>query len=310
MQWPYPRHDTFEARLHEAAARWFSAKGFQTQKKYPYILGEWEDWWQNIILPEVAAYVRSERERCQAESKPFPLHKFAHHGLSSQAMLFNLVGPLVVRQDLAPMREAFAEQGVPWPDGVVMAKFELEDRAVFNEDSGQPTSIDLVLQGSEGTAPLFIESKFVEREFGRCSVFAKGDCDGRNPSYNRNECYLHFLGRTYWDRLDAHGFLASPLFAGPICPLACYYQFFREALFALQKGGYFVLLYDERNPTFVCAGSDGRRGLLPFLLSHLPGGALAKVKHVTVQAVFASIMASGRHSDWTGEFARKYGLAN
>ncbi len=64
----------------------------------PYLLAEWEDWGSNIILPEVAEYITKERQ-IRSAKKGFPLHKYIHHGLSSQAMLLNLVGPLIVRQD-------------------------------------------------------------------------------------------------------------------------------------------------------------------------------------------------------------------
>ena len=308
LQWPYQSHEKYEVLLREAAHIWYAGKGIQTQPKYPYILSEWSSWPKNIIVPEVVTYIAGQREQCQAERKPFPLHKFVHHGLSSQALLFNLIGPMVVRHDLAPLLTALAAAGVTWPAGDATATFELADRTVFNEDTGQPTSIDLVLEGNKASHPLFVECKFVEREFGGCSVFARGDCEGRNPVGNLSECYLHFLGRRYWDRLDQHGFLDTPLFSSAICPLATYYQFFREVLFALHKSGYFVLLYDERNPTFVRGGSSSGRGLLPFLLSTLPETAQPHVKSLTIQSLFEAIVEGGRQSDWTDDFAEKYRL--
>ncbi len=65
-------------------------------------------------------------------------------------MLFNLVGPLIVRNDLAPLRDAFAEAGISWPEGNPAATWEVTDRKIFGEDSGQPTSIDLVIAGVRG----------------------------------------------------------------------------------------------------------------------------------------------------------------
>ena len=41
---------------------------------------------------------------------------------------------------------------------------------------------------------LFVESKFVEKDFGGCSVFRNGDCDGRNPVSDPSDCYMHHLG--------------------------------------------------------------------------------------------------------------------
>jgi len=45
----------------------------------------------------VAAYIEEEHAQREAQQQGFPLHKYTHHGLSSQAMLFNLVGSLIVR---------------------------------------------------------------------------------------------------------------------------------------------------------------------------------------------------------------------
>ncbi|MHA1137260.1 MAG: PGN_0703 family putative restriction endonuclease, partial [Candidatus Thorarchaeota archaeon] len=60
----------------------------------------------------------------------------------------------------------FAHAGIAWPIGEVTAEFEYDDRTVFNEDSGQPTSIDLVVTGEN--KGIFVEAKLVEREFGGC----------------------------------------------------------------------------------------------------------------------------------------------
>ncbi len=49
-------------------------------------------------------------------------------------MLFNLVGPLIVRQDFETLKIAFEHQGVPCPLGETTAEFELYDRSVFNEN--------------------------------------------------------------------------------------------------------------------------------------------------------------------------------
>ncbi|MCL5257283.1 MAG: hypothetical protein M1319_05750 [Chloroflexi bacterium] len=306
--WPYARRKDFEKSLQLEAGEWFKSKAYPVDKTYPYILEKWEQWPSNIILPEVVDYVLKEKEKAEALRKPFPLHKYIHHGLSSQAMMFNLIGPLVVRNDFSALRKALTANEIPWPGGEISARFEVEDRSVFNEDSGQPTSIDLEIRGAAGFAPLFIEAKLVEREFGVCSVFRDGDCDGCNPAQDLDSCYLHFIGRKYWSQMKDHGFLGGNLLESPICPLASYYQFFREALFAAAQGGYFVLLHDERNPAFVRGKSAGQPGLLPFLRSLSPDPLREKIGSVTIQRVFEAIRDSGRHNDWTGEFVKKYGM--
>jgi hypothetical protein len=296
--WPIPRHDAFERRMRAHASSWFRARSFATLPAYPYILAHRGAWPQNIILPEVVAYINGQRAG-------FPLHKYIHHGLSSQAMLFNLIGPLLVRADLAPLHAVLARHRVVLPEDSLQGVLEYEDRTVFREDTGQPTSIDLVLRDASGKAAIFIESKFVEREFGGCSVFANGDCDGRNPAADHSICYLHHVGRRYWTLMQKHCFLTDAMQANLTCVFAAYYQYFREVLFALEKGGSFVLLYDARNPTFVA--NDSERGLIPFLLSLTPLTLRDRIAAITIQEVASAVRETGRH-EWLDEFDAKYGL--
>ena len=306
-KWPYPLHGHYRSKLNDVAARWFADKGLPVSKKYPFILASRDAWRSNIICEDVAEYVAALAEGRRSKA-PFPLHKFIHHGLSSQAMLFNLVGPLVVRNDLDPLRDALEQCQIQWPKGDVTAAFEKEDREVFREYRAQPTSLDMAITPSAGGPGLFIEAKLVETEFGACSVFERGDCDGRNPAANHDLCYLHCIGRTYWTRLAEFGFLDGPIKDGPVCVLASHYQFFREVLFALVKGGTFVLLCDDRSPTFCCDGEPGQRGLMPFMRSLVPEPLRPRVAMATIQQVAQSIRACGRHDGWVGEFERKYGL--
>lgn len=60
LVWPYPRHQAFEETLRRAAAEWFAARGYPVHQKMPYLLASWEDWQNNIILPEVATWVAPE----------------------------------------------------------------------------------------------------------------------------------------------------------------------------------------------------------------------------------------------------------
>jgi len=222
-------------------------------------------------------------------------------------MLFNLVGPLVVQENLHPFRQALEAQKIAWPPETVTAIFEVEDRQIFNEDTGQPTSIDLVVRGSDNARSLFIEAKLVEHEFGGCSVFQNGDCDGQNPAQNFNRCYLHHIGRRYWELLGKHGFLTGQFYVSPICPLALYYQFFREVLFAIESGGDFVLLYDERNPSFYAGGLASDRGLMPFLLAFVPEDLRGRIHTITIQQLVESFK-SHESFQWLAEFETKYAL--
>jgi hypothetical protein len=306
QSWPFPRHQTFVRLLRSSAAKWFSDHDFATLPKKPYCLNKWENWPQNIILPEVADFIASLKSKCKAEGKPFPLHKFFHHGLSSQALLFNLIGPLFVCHDLEPLADAIVKEGIRLPTGSIRAKFEYEDRAVFNEDTGQPTSVDLVINDVMNQPKLFIEAKLIEEEFGGCSVFTAGDCGGRNPISDLSMCYLHHIGRKYWDVLKKHGFFRM-LEPERQCALSCHYQFFREFALSLEKNGIFILMSDERSPVFHCHHGNSHRGLMPFLLGYVPSALKRRVASISIQSVVESIEKSGRHG-WISEFKKKYGL--
>ncbi len=312
--WPYPRQKQYEGMLRKAATRWFADRGLRTHPKYSYCLHDWTQWPHNIILPEVVAHIEQQKAQYLGQD-PFPLHKYLHHGLSSQAMLFNLIGPLLTRNDLAPLQAAFTAAEIPWPDGAVHLRLEESDRSIFNEDTGQPTSIDFIVCGEnkEHSASLFVEAKLTEAAFGGCSVFAAGDCAGHNPltaAGGLATCYLHHIGRTYWTHALEQGLAHSPLAKGPICPFTAYYQFFRESLFALAKGGHFVLLYDERSPVFVKKGNNGisPNGLWTFLLAQAPPAMAGRLHAVTIQQVVTEIETSPKHQDWIGVFKEKYGL--
>lgn len=307
LTWLYPRHKAFEALLHQSNADWFAERGYQVNERMPYLLASWEQWPQNIILLEVAKYIQNEQNERVVRREGFPLHKYIHHGLSSQAMLFNLVGPLIVNDDLNPLQKAFEIAGIHWPQGVVSVKFEMEDRKVSNEDSGQPTSIDLVIQGQDPRQTLYIESKLVEHEFGGCSVFSGGDCDGASPAKDFSRCYLHHLGRRYWTLMLKYGFLDGLTGTSPICPFALYYQFFRELLFAVEMGGDFVLLYDKRNPSFLCGEGSEQRGLMPFLISFVPEEVKQRIHFISIQHVMRAYKGF-LNMEWLKEFAKKYDI--
>lgn len=306
--WPYPRHESFIAGLKEAAEQWFRGQGYTIHPKHHYSLASWDDWQQNIICADVADYISKESERHRAK-KTFPLHKYLHNGLSSQAMTFNLVGPLIVRKDLNPLRVAIEGLGVTWPQGEVEAAFEYSDREIFNEDSGQPTSIDIALLGSANS--LFIEAKLTEQEFGRCSLVSSGNCDGRNPFPDRLEaCYLDHIGRKYWQKFAQQGFSQAELAQGVLCPFSHSYQFFREVMFAFDRRGSFILLHDERNPAFLRSSTDGslQGGLWPLLYEAIPAAKRSCVGRLTIQNLVIAIEASGNHDDWIGAFKKKYAL--
>ncbi len=304
--WPFKRYKVFENELRHVAANWFSEKGLPTNARMGYCLKSHDSWTKNIICGEVADYITKRQKELEGKES-YPLHKYAHHGLSSQAMVFNLVGPLIVKKDLEPLREVIEEAGMNWPAGEIEAQFEYDDRDVFNEDTGQPTSIDLFIKGN--SERIFIEAKLAEKEFGGCSIFSGGDCDGRNPiSSDYKDCYLHHIGRRYWELMDKFGFREMVSESGSICLFVNYYQFFREVLFSLEKKGCFLLLHDERNPAFWKVSKKGEEfGLWPLLKEFVPDKYKASIGRVTIQQLVRAIEKSGRH-EWINEFKLKYGI--
>jgi POLQ-like helicase len=309
-KWPYERFKVFENELRTASSQWYSARRFPTHPKMPYCLKAHDRWPQNIICNDVAEYIKKEYKKHHGKDY-FTLHKFIQHGLSSQAMVFNLVGPLIVRKDYEPLRQVFDEAGIQWPHGNIDAEFEYDDRKVFNENVGQPTSIDLRISGED--TGLFIEAKLAEKEFGSCSIFRGGDCEGMNPCKDDfSTCYLHHIGRRYWQKLKEYDFIDGAFESSPICPLASYYQFFREILFAISKGGKFILLDDERSPVFVRKSDNAEpdRGLWPFLMQFVPERYRGHLARITIKQVTKAIEDSGRHNDWIDDFKSKYGINN
>jgi hypothetical protein len=308
QKWPFPRHKKFKQELQNASAAWFRDRQFQTHHKTPYCLSRWSDWGNNIILKEAMEYIQNFKAECESQGRPFPLHKYAHHGLSSQAMTFNLIGPQITRNDYSSLIQLLQRKGVSGVSQIDHAYFEYEDREVFNEDAGQPTSIDIVLEDSAKNPIIFIESKLAEQEFGGCSVFSNGDCEGRSPIGREENCYLHFIGRRYWELMTKYGITAI-LKNERQCIFLAHYQFFREVLLSLEKGGIFVLLSNERSPVFHCKSDGGQRGIMPLLIECIPSQFRDRIVSISIQELVGLLKNNEKHMDWIRDFEVKYGMA-
>jgi hypothetical protein len=293
------QYQSFVEGVRGSVARYFASKGLAVHPVHPYCLTDHYDWRGNIIDPDVHTYIQAERAQRKARGEGFALHRWGHHGLSSQALLFNLLGPLVANEDY-PALDAVLEVGdIPMRGSVNQATFEYEDRSVFKEHDRQPTSVDLALWTDAGDA-VFIECKFTESGFGGCSSVPER-CHGANPllDFNAN-CYLTKRGRTYWEVFQRHHLPGVFDLEAPECPIAGQYQLYRLVGFALKKGAHFVLLYDERNPTFVGPG-----GCYSGFLDDLKPAAKAKCHALTIQR---AVQALERHqgSERVLEFRKKY----
>jgi len=299
QKWPFPRHKDFKQKLQNASEAWFNSRHFQTHPKMSYCLSKWSDWGNNIILKEVEEYIQNVSSECEKQGKPFPLHKYVHHGLSSQAMTFNLIGPQITRNDYFSLIELLQQKHVSAASRIDHAQFEYEDRDVFREDVGQPTSIDIVFKDSAGNPIIFMESKLVEQEFGGCSVFSNGDCDGRNPVGQEERCYWHLM--------KEYG-ITTIVKNERQCIFLAHYQFFREILLSIKKNGTFVLLSDERSPVFHCKSESQPRGIIPFLMECVPVQYQDRIVSISIQELVGLLRENPKHTDWINDFEVKYGM--
>lgn len=303
IMWGYKQYNDFRRDQNQIAANWFLKKNFAVQQKYPFILKSHNDWKSNIILSAVADFIDKTKNDYEKRKEPFPLHKYIHHGLSSQAMLFNLLGDSVVKKDLVFFSHLFDYADV-YIDTDSELLFEYSDRKTFNEKQQQPTSFDFAIKNKNGKN-VFVEAKYVETEFGKCSTIDNGDCEGLNPVNNPDLCYLTHKERNYWELMKKHG-LDKSYINSPICPFSVYYQFYRELLFAIENNGYYVILTDSRNPAFYKSANNSQRGLIPILINLIPGDLRPIIKMLNIQEVIDKL--ENLDYDWTEEFRDKYGL--
>ncbi|WP_321369877.1 PGN_0703 family putative restriction endonuclease [uncultured Draconibacterium sp.] len=299
------RFSKYRKEVEEYATNYFASKRYPVGKKSKYILDKRDNWCRNIILDSVHQYIANEKEEAKKSKISFPLHKYIHHGLSSQAMLFNLFGEPLINQDYVFFQDVFQFSDIKLDEKYEL-KFEHYNRNTFKETTQQPTSFDFAVFDSTGEhRNIFIEAKYVEREFGGCSSIESGECDGLNPVNNHDSCYLTQKGRTYWQLMKKHG-LDQPYQNCSICPFAIYYQFFRELMFALENNGYFVLLIDKRNPAFEKSNNGNKRGLISVLLNQIPQKLHYVIKVLYIQDVLPILEKHGY--SWVGEFREKYGM--
>lgn len=291
-------------QLRDKLKQYFKNNNVTVSKECPYILAKYSDWPKNIIHPEVVNYINGIRADRKNNKKPFPLHNYIHHGLSSQAFLFNLIGPLIIEKRFDVLKKILKAAGSNPKGEVSSVELEVEDRKVFWEKSGQPTSIDLVIY-TDLEEKYFIEFKFTEAGFGGCSLFFNGNCDGLNPSNDFQMCVLDKLKRKYWILLKEYGLLTKLVSNDSRCPFIDFYQAYRVVMFSLANKGEFILMYDERNPAFFGKTSEGERGVYKRFLDYLPDDIKAKCHRITTQKVF-NIINSYITDDWVMELKTKY----
>ncbi|MCX6159546.1 MAG: hypothetical protein NTY74_16315 [Ignavibacteriae bacterium] len=280
-------------------SQYFDIKGF-SKAKCGYILEKQADWNNNIIDSSVTPYIDSEVKN-RTPGDTFALHKYIHHGLSSQACLFNLLGPFIANNSYDIIQEIVNLSGVCLKGGINKIKFEHTDRNIFKEGQQQPTSVDLYIETNEDEK-IIGEFKFTESEFGTCSVYEDGDCDGLNPKNDFDLCYLHKKkGREYLNLMQKHNLLWD---SNP-CQFTEFYQAYRLLLFALENNGSFLLIYDNRNPAFIYEDNGKQRGKFIRFLDLLPDKIRAKVFKLSIQEI-VEFLEKNNKPIWLDEFKEKY----
>ena len=104
--------NTFIKQQRLKAGKYFESMGASVKDRTPYLLRSHDDWPRNIIVPEVAAFIA---DRIQRREGHFALHTYVHHGLSSQAFLWNLLGPLAAGGRVDILTEIVA---LAFPEGL------------------------------------------------------------------------------------------------------------------------------------------------------------------------------------------------
>jgi hypothetical protein len=302
----------FEAELQAAAATWFKKHGHPVRKDMDSCISESNLWHHNIILPEVARLIRitASTWNRRVPGVPSRFEGTLHHGLSNHAMAFNLLGPLVARKDLAPIKAAYEAVGGRGQWNELYAYFEAHDRKVFNELEGAPTCLDFAIMGNG--IGLFMDVMFTQSGFGGCPHIQDGSCDGKNPcSFGKiSECALTRSGNTLWTRMEEWEMSQAIQIDGDTCPFVNYYAFFQSLMYSLVKDGVYILIYDERNPLFIQRDAKGNLigGLCQKLSESLPRHIWSQVGAFTVQDLVRAIEKSERHGDWIQEFKDKYAI--
>jgi hypothetical protein len=298
MEESMDNHKNYRKKLNVIASDYFRKLGVQVQTKMPYILKDRRNWDKNLLSKNIYDCINKQFEIAQKNGEPFPIHKYIHHGLSSQALLFNLFGEFIITKNYDVFNKIFFD-GENIIDNNSKIQFEYSDRNIFNELQQQPTSFDMVI---DCKYPVFIESKFTEQKYGTCSIFDEGDCDGLNPLKENNLCYLHKTKKRKYLELMSKYKLDAPYLDDKICPLTIYYQFYRELIFALKKNGIYYLLYDNRNPVFF----NGNRGVFNILYKRLPNEVKPFVKALSYQNIIKIIEPF--NIIWINDFKEKYGM--
>ena len=220
----YTKGNSYRARA-EKRQRWYRAEVLgASHGRYGHFLSEKAAVTGNNFVLSEAFEAARQRERAGKGTAPRTFNNM----LSSQAMCFNVFGPLAARLDLA------TEVLKPFIDGLIqITAIHIEYTPagdVFFDQSGRGgVDCDVLVEGrtSKGLMVQVIETKFVEPKFSVCGfrrpgrgakgqqVCAKDVPVGIDPS----AClYAREKGYAYWKRTEEHQLLRSSALRESGCP--------------------------------------------------------------------------------------------
>lgn len=192
------------------------------------------------------------------------------------------------------------------------AQFEYTNREALGETGPQqPTSVDVYLKSVAGERVL-VEFKFTETEFGTCSVYESGDCDGANFRLDFSTCYLHeYAGRQYMKLMEKYHLLPE----SEACPFVEFYQAYRLLLLALEEEAATpgkpraqgLLVHDGRNPAFLHRTGGVDRGRYVRFKRLLPKEMANRVSILRIQDMANALEKSGR-AEWIADFRSRYAI--
>jgi len=192
-------------------------------------------------------------------------HRWFRSMSSSQALTQTVFGNLICLNEIDVLEKVLDDGGLP-----ILGSWRGRSRDVQLEYSvhwlgePRPTSLDVYFPGKYSVA---VECKLTEQDIGRCS---RPDLDYNHQEYcdgtytfqrgRESRCPLTERGVKYWEHVP-HLFSWQDEYHDA-CPLHKNYQLVRNVLAAAvrpsgeihQTGGHALLLYDDRNPSFVPGG--------------------------------------------------------
>lgn len=190
--------------------------------------------WGHLLAPEPAraganfvVSMAHRQARARAAAGKGVAQRTFDNMLSSQAMAFNVFGPLSVDLGLATQVLAPLLPGLACVNRIHLEYTPAKD--VFGDQSGRGgVDCDLLIEAGwadGGNGVVVVETKFVEPKFSHCGHRDPGRAKKGKPvcppdvrvGADRGACgYVAVNGFGYWERADALGTLA--LSPGPGCP--------------------------------------------------------------------------------------------